>query len=137
MKLLFAAAVATVCVIEVKDLASAFNLESKYYYKNKGIDTRAMIDALKVIPQDASESTTHRMVWWLAFRENVFINTENLHLDTDYVVISRPLHVSGQRITDWKLIPAVKDPESPLYKDFDQIVNLPYLQIYKKKLKPD
>jgi len=134
MKLLLVAAVTIVCIIEFKDLASAFNLESRYYYKNKGIDTRAMIDALKVIPKDASVSTTHRMVWWLAFRKNVFINTEKLHLDADYVVISRPLHVSGQRITDWKLIPMVKDPQSPLYKDFDRIVNLPYLQIYKKKL---
>jgi hypothetical protein len=137
MKILAAIAVLIACLIEARDLSSAIGLESKYYYKNKNIDTRAMIDALKVIPPDASVSATHRMTWWLAFREKIFINTEKLHLETDYVVISRPLHVSGQRITDWKLIPLVKDPESPLYKDFDQIINLQYLQIYKRKTPPN
>ena len=94
-----------------------------------------MIAALKVIPPEASVSTMYRMAWFLAERRQVYINHYQLHLDTDYVVVTLPLKIPGQRDLDRKLIPIIQDPGSTFYRDYAPVVEQPNLIIYKRILK--
>jgi uncharacterized membrane protein len=126
---------AAVFLVEASWVIEAVQAQKKFYYREHGVDTQKMIAALKVIPPEASVSTMYRMAWFLAERRQVYINHYQLHLDTDYVVVTLPLKIPGQRDLDRKLIPIIQDPGSPLYRDYTPVVEQPNLIIYRRLAK--
>ena len=120
--------------VEAFQLAVRVQKQRNFYYRAHPADTGKMIAAMAEIEPEASVSAMHRLLWFVAFRRDLFYNCHESY-DPDYVVVITPFALGQNDMTDWCTIAAVEDPQSDFHRKYAPAVVEGELIIFKKREK--
>lgn len=131
--ILAASLFAAVFLFEADSLLTHARYRERFYYRNNHVDTRKMIEALDVIEPEASVTTMYRLLWFTCMRREAYYARDRFHYGSDYVVVTRPLELGDNEITDHFLVRELKDKDSLLRRDYYPLLVQDNIMIMKKK----
>lgn len=112
---------------------TVLSADRTFYYKQKNIDTKKIIEQLSVIEPDASVMASGQLLWFLGGRERLYVARTKFHDEVDYIAVLLPMGQDNMLNVDRYLMKEIPNTNSKYLKKYTIISRSPNLIIFKRK----